>query len=142
MFGNDASGPRGWPDDPPSIRDALNDTVDFIRDRAIDTAEPVWDWVRDVAGTFIWVLERVELLTTIRIFAWQTAGDERTCPECGPLDGQTWDDSTPMPSPPLHTNCRCRIVLAATDIQSRWVDEWRYRWVEQETWQWRQTGWA
>ena len=44
---------------------------------------------------------------------WLTAGDERTCPDCGPLDGKEFD-LIDLPSQPLHPACRCTHV--ATDI--------------------------
>ena len=37
---------------------------------------------------------------------WATAGDERVCPECGPLDG-AWFEVGTGPQPPLHDHCRC-----------------------------------
>jgi hypothetical protein len=37
---------------------------------------------------------------------WATAGDERVCPECGPLDG-AWFEVGSGPQPPLHDHCRC-----------------------------------
>jgi uncharacterized protein with gpF-like domain len=37
---------------------------------------------------------------------WQTADDERVCPECGPLHGLAWPEDD-GPQPPLHVNCRC-----------------------------------
>ena len=49
---------------------------------------------------------------------WVTANDERTCPECAPLDGATWplDEG---PQPPLHANCRCERVDAFVTYASR-----------------------
>ncbi len=40
---------------------------------------------------------------------WITAHDERTCPECAPLDGRVFriEDA---PGPPKHANCRCTVV--------------------------------
>ncbi len=40
---------------------------------------------------------------------WLTAQDERTCPECAPLDGKIFkiDDA---PGPPCHPGCRCALV--------------------------------
>lgn len=35
-----------------------------------------------------------------------TAGDERTCPICAPLNGTIYWDGT-GPYPPLHHHCRC-----------------------------------
>lgn len=42
---------------------------------------------------------------------WVATLDERTCPICIPLDGETFkiDDDT-APKPPQHTNCRCVLV--------------------------------
>jgi SPP1 gp7 family putative phage head morphogenesis protein len=40
---------------------------------------------------------------------WQTAEDERTCPECAPLDGQVFLLGK-LPGPVLHANCRCWTV--------------------------------
>lgn len=40
---------------------------------------------------------------------YRTAGDERVCPECGPLHG-AWFESGFGPYPPLHDNCRCARV--------------------------------
>ncbi len=45
---------------------------------------------------------------------WQTQEDERTCPECAPLDKQ-WFEVGKGPSVPLHDNCRCRRVLVWWD---------------------------
>ena len=44
----------------------------------------------------------------IKKVKWLTAQDERTCPECGPLDGQVFkiDDA---PGPPKHPACRCSL---------------------------------
>jgi len=40
---------------------------------------------------------------------WQTAEDERTCPECAPLDGQVFPLDK-LIGPPLHCSCRCGLV--------------------------------
>lgn len=43
-------------------------------------------------------------------FTWATSNDERTCDECGPLDGKrfTWDDPPAVGMPgQAHPNCRC-----------------------------------
>lgn len=46
---------------------------------------------------------------------WLTAEDERVCPICGPLDGQTAPLGRSYPGgydrPPAHPNCRCTEVL-------------------------------
>jgi SPP1 gp7 family putative phage head morphogenesis protein len=51
---------------------------------------------------------------------WLTAGDERTCPLCAPMDGAQaplkGTFSTPagtVDGPPLHPRCRCTIAVTA-----------------------------
>lgn len=52
--------------------------------------------------------------------AWRTARDERTCPVCAELDGQTvpfaepfrYGDGTVIFAPPSHPRCRCEVDLA------------------------------
>ena len=50
---------------------------------------------------------------------WITAPDERVCDICGPLDGETvqWEDnfSNGSPSPIVHPNCRCAMVILPPD---------------------------
>jgi len=51
----------------------------------------------------------------VRRVVWVTAGDERTCPECGPLEGQEFwiDQAPPIPRHPL---CRCLTVAARAKV--------------------------
>ena len=47
---------------------------------------------------------------------WITAGDDRVCPVCLPLDGlvdDQWRRTAPT-GPPLHPNCRCYILWRPT----------------------------
>lgn len=79
----------------------------------IDTGEVVFDSTRqtlDERG-----LSPDELADAVRAqdervgqvwTRWQTAEDERVCPECGPLDGHAWCTGD-GPEPPLHNHCRC-----------------------------------
>lgn len=50
---------------------------------------------------------------------WVTAHDERVCPECGPMDGQTvgLDDefSHGAQMPPRHPRCRCTATIATAE---------------------------
>jgi SPP1 gp7 family putative phage head morphogenesis protein len=42
---------------------------------------------------------------------WSAILDERTCPVCTPLDNMVEDDRDMFPfQPPVHPNCRCRIL--------------------------------
>ena len=50
----------------------------------------------------------------VRVYAWRTAGDDRVCPACGPLDGTRWEDDD-GPMPPAHAGCRCARVLVAEE---------------------------
>ncbi|QBG46055.1 phage head morphogenesis protein [Verrucomicrobia bacterium S94] len=42
---------------------------------------------------------------------WMTMGDERTCPVCGPLNGQTYLIDK-FPQQPAHPHCRCTNMVA------------------------------
>jgi hypothetical protein len=103
--------------------------------------EPVYDWVRGQERVTVRVREVVTEIVPIRRVRWQTAADERTCPECAPLHGRTWREDRPGPAPPLHVNCRCRVVPGPTEWQVRRVTAWRTRWITQPTWEWRRAGW-
>lgn len=50
---------------------------------------------------------------------WITAGDERTCNICAPMDGQVvpWKAtfSNGLEKPIVHPNCRCKVVLVPPD---------------------------
>lgn len=50
-------------------------------------------------------------------YVWRIADDERTCPVCAPLDGRLINGAT-GPFPPLHTNCRCRLVYSHSDVDN------------------------
>ena len=42
-----------------------------------------------------------------RLRKWNTAGDERVCDLCGPLENQTEDEWSGTDGPPRHPSCRC-----------------------------------
>lgn len=130
----------GWID---SIRHAWNQTVATIHTRVDQIAEAVYGWVSTIVDVAMWVLEWIAEVYPVEWDQWTTAGDERTCPECGPLDGLAWerDGGPPVGAPPLHVNCRCQVVHAWTEWRTRWVQEWRLRWFSQERWEWQRTGW-
>ncbi len=44
----------------------------------------------------------------IKKVKWMTAHDERTCPECAPLDGRVFKIDE-APGPPRHPGCRCAL---------------------------------
>jgi len=49
----------------------------------------------------------------VRRVVWVTAGDERTCPECGPLDGKEFPIDQ-LPPIPKHPQCRCLVLAVVT----------------------------
>ena len=51
----------------------------------------------------------------VKRIVWVTAGDERTCPECGPLDGKEFfiDQAPPLPR---HAQCRCTTFAARAKV--------------------------
>jgi len=50
----------------------------------------------------------------VRMVVWVTAGDERTCSQCGPLEGQEFpiDQIPPFP----HPQCRCSFFAARAKV--------------------------
>ena len=51
----------------------------------------------------------------VKRVVWVTAGDERTCPKCGPLDGIEYliDQAPPLPR---HPACRCLVMAARARV--------------------------
>ncbi len=51
----------------------------------------------------------------VKRVVWVAAGDERTCPECGPLDGREFpiDQTPPIPK---HARCRCTTFAARARV--------------------------
>ena len=49
----------------------------------------------------------------VELVKWVTAGDERVCEECGPLDGKIFKLEEVPPKP--HRNCRCRLYPVRRD---------------------------
>lgn len=64
------------------------------------------------------VVETGLVLETELIKTWATAKDERVCPVCGPMDGESigrnetfvLPDATEIEQPPAHPNCRCVVT--------------------------------
>jgi SPP1 gp7 family putative phage head morphogenesis protein len=56
-------------------------------------------------------------------WTWVTAHDDRTCPECAPLDGEHFDFGDKREQPPLHPNCRCSLVpdIKDKDLEAKIV---------------------
>lgn len=48
-------------------------------------------------------------------YEWVAALDSRTCPTCAPLDGDIKDKESDFPKTPVHTNCRCVVVVVDPD---------------------------
>lgn len=59
-------------------------------------------------------------VTEVGILAeWITAGDERVCPECSPLEGTVWTIEEARGLLPRHPNCRCAWIPASTKRKDR-----------------------
>lgn len=142
MIGRAATGSVGnWKPQPVSIRDTAADTWDAMRHRATGILEPVFSFVARIVRVATWVLERIAVIFPVRWYQWRTAQDERTCPECGGMEGRTWHEQQAIPAPPLHVNCRCQVALAWTEWRVRYIPTWRLHWFTRQTWEWTQTGW-
>ncbi len=104
--------------DPPSSRPA-----------PVTRDQPGIDDVLDEIGRGLWNWVAVLTRTVMPIVwsRWTTASDERTCPECAPLDGLAWPDGA-GPVPPLHPSCRCARLPAFTEWRSRETTDWELRW--------------
>ena len=51
-------------------------------------------------------------------YEWVAALDSRTCPTCAPLDGVVKDKKSDFPDTPVHTNCRCVVVIVDPDSEA------------------------
>lgn len=71
-----------------------------------------------------YVREEIEALDPIRFEEWQTKDDERTCPICGQLDGETWQSGEGF-APPVHDHCRCQRVFHHFEFRKRISYRWR-----------------
>lgn len=61
------------------------------------------------------------------VYMWVTTIDERTCPICIALHGQTWDiaNSDEIPDIPdeTHYNCRCRVMLVESQFAAQVAEQ-------------------
>lgn len=141
--GRTAGGRAGnWQPQPVSRRETVEDGWVRFRDRVADVLEPVFSFVSRIVRVARWVLERVAVVYPVRWYRWNTAGDERTCTECGSMRGRTWHENQAIPAPPLHVNCRCVVSQYRTEWRVRFVPTWRLRWFTRQEWEWKRTGWA
>lgn len=137
MIGYDIGGAAAAQVNPTSVRDTVESLWEWGVDRVQDLFEPVWAWVETAFDVATWVLERIAQVFPVIHEHWYTAADERVCPECGPLAGQSWEAGD-GPYPPLHDHCRCQRDYAFTEWRTRFVSEWRLHWSTQSRWDWVQ----
>jgi SPP1 gp7 family putative phage head morphogenesis protein len=61
------------------------------------------------------------------VYMWVTTIDERTCPLCMSLHGQTWDisevDSIPDIPDSTHYSCRCRVMLVESSFAANVAEQ-------------------
>lgn len=122
------------------ILDAWQTAKDWLTPKD-DIPEAVWEWTHTLIEWWEWVRRDVLELYEVPITGWATAGDERTCPECGPYDGATWEPDSWHIEPPLHVNCRCRTYLARVEVRARWVEAWQLAYRSRVEWEWEITRW-
>ncbi len=132
----------GFKPRPTESRTSVTSAPPTFRPRLDDMLEPVYRLVARVIRIVRWVMVRLALRYPVQWFAWQVAADERTCPECGALQGRIWPEDRPGPTPPLHVNCRCQVVPHHTEWRTRYVPTWQQRTVAGQAWAWTRTGWA
>jgi SPP1 gp7 family putative phage head morphogenesis protein len=89
----------------PSLTIRKGTILNAIRNRVEGTiAQAIWT-VATHSERQVW--QEVD----VRQWIWSAILDERTCPICTPLDGVIEDSRDDFPySPPVHPNCRCRIL--------------------------------
>jgi hypothetical protein len=100
------------------------------------SGDPLDPWGHDGApppetesqGSWGWVEVEQEEVTEVRIYAWATQEDGRVCPECGPLDGELFDEGEGI-FPPLHPGCRCARVYVWSEWRTRPVTVWEETWI-------------
>ena len=119
------------------LEDLWNDIVDVVS----DIATAVWEWVETVIDIFRWVRVVVQELYGVPMERWITHRDERTCPQCGALDGAIAERGE-GDYPPAHTNCRCAREFAFTDWRTRDVTRWERQHLQIVTGGWQITGWS
>lgn len=88
---------------------------------------PVDAWAEQVARTEVARAQNAGIIETyngvgIDEVMWLAADDERTCPVCSDLDGETAKLGEPfdlsengVTQPPEHPSCRCTVVATSTD---------------------------
>ncbi len=113
--GSGGGGSTAWPSGDPvtDLRPLLNPWID---------PEPV------ETGIWTWAEVDASIVYPVTFEVWATADDERTCPECAPLDGEVWEAGSGI-YPTLHPNCRCRRLYHHTEWQTRYATAWELRWV-------------
>jgi hypothetical protein len=144
MIGFDMGGGGGSNISPERVQDAWDrlsrlwdDVVDFVT----DLARAVFGWVETVIDIYRWVRVLVTEIYGVPMERWTTHHDERTCPQCGALDGQTWERNDGE-YPPAHTNCRCSRTYAYTDWRTREIVTWERQRHQVSIWTWQITGWV
>lgn len=89
----------------PKLRDRIAGRVDHIgKTRATVMART------EAINAFTQGAELRYAQAGIEKLEWLTAGDDRVCPICGPLDGKVFTVASRHERPPIHPNCRCAII--------------------------------
>lgn len=100
MIGRAASGRAAGGAKSATRRPTPKPDWDDIGREVVDAIEPVFGWVTRRVVFSRTIREVKRELYPVRWYEWRTANDERTCPECGTMQGRTWHEQQPMPEPP------------------------------------------
>ena len=94
---------------PRVIARTITDRIDTIaRGRAVTLART--EIVHAYAEGSLDSFERLGIQEVGALVEWSTAGDDRVCPQCQPLDGVVFTIAQARGLIPLHPNCRCAWV--------------------------------
>lgn len=87
----------------------LRKVTDLTKRESITTAQTAINSASNAAAQASYEANR-DVIANLR---WVATLDDKTCPQCGPLDGRTFSVDR-GPRPPAHPNCRCMMAPEPT----------------------------
>jgi SPP1 gp7 family putative phage head morphogenesis protein len=101
---------------PREIAKSINKTVDKIGKNRANTIART-EVIRAHAEGQLDALEQLGVETVGVAVEWSTAGDDRVCPLCSPLEGIVMTLKEAKGTIPRHPNCRCAYLPAIPDVK-------------------------